>query len=174
MADERKRRRGENEVAVVARALRTANLGKISTQDAPLFAVRVIRALDAHRAAAFADESSEIAEEIAANIQIGLGVMRVDPGKNFWATIVNVVVTALRAAERRGRAAATAFVPTHRHYKGSLYQVLYRDVLHTEFSRPMVVYRNETGRIFTRPQIMFDGVVAEELRFAPLLPKGEA
>jgi hypothetical protein len=49
-----------------------------------------------------------------------------------------------------------AWRPTHRHYKGGLYQVLHRDALHTEAEQLMVVYRNQAGEIFVRPQTMFD------------------
>lgn len=81
----------------------------------------------------------------------------------------NAIEAAILAFERAtpptGSDREAPFAPTHRHYKGGLYQVLHRDVLHTETDEPMVVYRDAGGRVFARPQAMFDGVVQRYPRF---------
>ncbi|MFZ2650245.1 MAG: Lar family restriction alleviation protein [Burkholderiaceae bacterium] len=96
----------------------------------------------------------------------GYWVARCQPGCQAEGPIHETEAVAIRAWNRRTPTAAAdraPFVPTHRHYKGGLYQVLHRDVLYTEaeLPAPMVVYRNEAGRIFARPQAMFDEMLAD-------------
>lgn len=49
----------------------------------------------------------------------------------------------------------TSFTPTHRHYKGGLYQKLF-DATHSETEELMTVYLTADGRPFVRPKAMFD------------------
>jgi len=49
----------------------------------------------------------------------------------------------------------TAITPTHRHYKGGLYQKLF-DATHSETEELMTVYLTADGRPFVRPKAMFD------------------
>ena len=53
----------------------------------------------------------------------------------------------------------------YRHYKGAVYSVL-GTVLHTETSKPMVLYRalDKRGEAFVRPTAMFLGVVERDGR----------
>lgn len=64
------------------------------------------------------------------------------------------------------------WVPTHRHYKGGLYQKLL-DAPHTETNELLTVYRNASGSPHIRPKTMFDGPSPHpdlaELRFTPIL-----
>lgn len=55
------------------------------------------------------------------------------------------------------------FRPTHRHYKGGLYQKI-ADALHSETEEPLVIYRSADGRWWARPKAMFD----EPDRFTPI------
>lgn len=60
------------------------------------------------------------------------------------------------------------FEPTHRHYKGKLYEFICL-AKHTETNEVLVIYRDETLAVFARPESMF--VERLELgikRFAPL------
>jgi hypothetical protein len=64
------------------------------------------------------------------------------------------------------------FRPTHRHYKGGRYQLLF-EATHTEIEEAMAVYLTPDGRAWVRPAAMFheaitwpDGV--SRPRFAPL------
>jgi hypothetical protein len=59
-------------------------------------------------------------------------------------------------------AAEAGFTPTHRHYKGGLYQVLMRGVLEGNLM-PVVIYRAENGTNWVRSAQEFD-----DGRFAPL------
>ena len=54
----------------------------------------------------------------------------------------------------------THFKPTHRHYKGGLYQELHR-ATHSETLEPLVIYRDSKGRIWARPAAMFDGLLED-------------
>jgi hypothetical protein len=85
----------------------------------------------------------------------------------------------------------TQFVPTHRHYKGGFYRVLERDyVVRGLFvsggatidwngfeatatddfgiAEPGVIYQHRSGRVYYRPQDMFDGLVDGSPRFRAL------
>lgn len=44
----------------------------------------------------------------------------------------------------------------YRHYKGNIYHLISRDILHTETNELMVYYINDNGDKFIRPQKMFD------------------
>ena len=46
------------------------------------------------------------------------------------------------------------FVPTHRHFKGNLYQLLHTG-LHTETQEEMAVYISSDGRVWVRPKRSF-------------------
>ena len=62
----------------------------------------------------------------------------------------------------------TDFHPTHRHYKGNFYQLLYT-ATHSETQEEMAVYRGQDGRIWTRPMMMFTQALGDGTpRFAPL------
>lgn len=59
------------------------------------------------------------------------------------------------------------------HYKGGIYCVVSRDVIHTETEELMVVYRHlwphDFTQVFARPQEMFDGNTEGGIRrFVPL------
>jgi hypothetical protein len=65
------------------------------------------------------------------------------------------------------------WVPTHRHYKGGLYQLLYEAHNEGNPSNMLAVYRGEDMKVWVRPLMMFNGVVelehGEEIRrFQPL------
>lgn len=62
----------------------------------------------------------------------------------------------------------TTFTPTHRHYKGDLYQKLF-DATHSETEEMMTVYLTADGRPFVRPKAMFDENLPDgRPRFAPI------
>lgn len=67
--------------------------------------------------------------------------------------------------------AGEGFTPTHRHYKGGFYRELLRCSLEGNLE-PLVVYRNERGDTWARPEAEFDGAVAlaggNHRRFRPL------
>jgi hypothetical protein len=80
---------------------------------------------------------------------------------------------AYRQGVERGKFEARygEFKPTHRHYKGGVYQV----VAHGRVSDPIylaktevTIYRNEAGDIWVRPRQMFEGEVDGKPRFAPI------
>lgn len=75
------------------------------------------------------------------------------------------------SAQAAARREAAVFKPTHRHYKGGLYEVLVRDVLHTETNEMLVIYRS-AATVFARPQAMFDSEINGEPRFAALPTAG--
>ena len=52
---------------------------------------------------------------------------------------------------------SSAFAPTHRHYKGGLYQKLV-EARHSETLEWLVIYRNEAGDWWARPKEMFEEV----------------
>ena len=61
-----------------------------------------------------------------------------------------------------------AFAPTHRHYKGGLYQFLHR-ARHSETEEELVVYRAADGGIWVRPAAMFDETLPDgRRRFAQI------
>lgn len=67
------------------------------------------------------------------------------------------------------------FRPTHKHYKGGRYQLLF-EAVHTETEEAMAVYRTPDGRAWVRPSAMFyepvdwpDG--ATRPRFVPIAPE---
>ena len=77
----------------------------------------------------------------------------------FVAAPVADRIESLTAENARLKAeAAKQQVATHRHYKGGLYRMIGRDAILTEQpdAGPHVVYANEAGEIFVRPQAMFD------------------
>jgi hypothetical protein len=51
---------------------------------------------------------------------------------------------------------SSAFKPTHRHYKGGLYQKLLTG-WHSETQEALTIYRNEAGAVWVRPTEMFEG-----------------
>jgi hypothetical protein len=58
--------------------------------------------------------------------------------------------------------------PTHRHYKGGLYRVLF-EAIHTETEEPMTVYQTPDGRNWVRPAAMFNDTLPDgRRRFTPL------
>jgi len=82
---------------------------------------------------------------------------------------------AILEATKRARAAPSAglrealvapsFQPTHRHYKGALYQVICRAELESNL-RPVVVYRDAEGRTWVRDSVEFFGTIEDgRLRF---------
>jgi hypothetical protein len=66
------------------------------------------------------------------------------------------------------------FNPTHRHFKGGLYQFLY-SARHSETEQAMVVYRDHQGGIWVRPAAMWDEIITPpdgrppQPRFAPIV-----
>lgn len=67
------------------------------------------------------------------------------------------------------------FRATHQHYKGKEYEVLSRNLRHTETRETMVLYRDAAGRLFARPCAVFDEVITfgehRVPRFVPLQPR---
>jgi hypothetical protein len=61
------------------------------------------------------------------------------------------------------RKAFSGYKPTHRHYKGGLYQLL-GQAKHTETEEELTIYRDSDGNYWARPRAMFD----EPGRFTPL------
>lgn len=60
--------------------------------------------------------------------------------------------------------------PTHRHYKGGLYRVLF-EAIHTETEEPMTVYQTPDGRNWVRPAAMFNDTLPDgRRRFEPIGP----
>lgn len=75
-----------------------------------------------------------------------------------------------REVERRREAEGDApFAPTHRHYKGGLYQLLCWGCLEADMS-PVAIYRNEVGSVFARPQKEWAGQVDGNARFEVIEP----
>jgi hypothetical protein len=69
-----------------------------------------------------------------------------------------------------GEPPVKAWQPTHRHYKGGLYRVLF-DAIHTETEEPMTVYQTPDGRNWVRPAAMFNDTLPDgRRRFAPIDP----
>lgn len=58
-----------------------------------------------------------------------------------------------------------AWTPTHRHYKGGLYRLLFY-ALNTETGRNVAVYENEAGERFARPAMTFLDAAFDETGFA--------
>lgn len=61
----------------------------------------------------------------------------------------------------------------HKHYRGGIYSVLHRDVIHENTKELMVVYTCvKEGRVYARPQAQFDEYVIHEgqkvKRFTPI------
>lgn len=56
-----------------------------------------------------------------------------------------------------------------RHYKGNIYKVLCT-ARHTETMEPMVVYVGKDGKVWTRPESMFNDLVGlgDMRRFTPV------
>jgi len=60
--------------------------------------------------------------------------------------------------------------PTHRHYKGGLYRVLF-EATHTETEEVFVVYQAcSDGSVWLRPKAMFYSVDDGTPRFTPVEP----
>lgn len=58
--------------------------------------------------------------------------------------------------------------PTHRHYKGGLYRVLF-EAIHTETEESMTVYQTPDGRNWVRPAAMFNDTLPDgRRRFTPI------
>jgi hypothetical protein len=78
---------------------------------------------------------------------------------------------ALESIAASGTPAAGVWVPTHRHYKGGLYQLLHEAT--DEYThRAIAVYRAEDGRIWTRAKHAFNEIMPDGTpRFAPIAAK---
>lgn len=63
--------------------------------------------------------------------------------------------------------APSAWRPTHRHYKGGLYEVLFDGMIEADLS-PAVVYRGEDGAVWVRPKSDFDAIVSFDDQDAPV------
>jgi len=50
--------------------------------------------------------------------------------------------------------------PTHRHYKGGLYRVLF-EAIHTETEEAMTIYETPDGRRWARPSAMFNDTLPD-------------
>lgn len=62
------------------------------------------------------------------------------------------------------------FTPTHRHYKGNLYQFLHH-AKHSETMEDMAVYQGKDGKVWARPLAMFEQRLGDgSQRFDPLPP----
>ncbi|MBF0391335.1 MAG: DUF1653 domain-containing protein [Alphaproteobacteria bacterium] len=60
------------------------------------------------------------------------------------------------------------FAPTHRHFKGGLYQLLHV-ARHSDTTEEMAVYCGADGTVWVRPLAMFGGMTVDGgPRFAPL------
>jgi hypothetical protein len=76
-------------------------------------------------------------------------------------------IRAKQAAKPRG-ADLAPWKPTHRHYKGGLYRVLF-EAIHSETEEPMTIYQTPDGRAWARPAAMFHEKLPDgRLRFAPI------
>lgn len=104
----------------------------------------------------------EIAEKIAETIGCIPTEHSCGPCFEHDNCIVLAIEAAPTAATARGEASMREFRPTHRHYKGGIYQVLFESATHTETSAPLTIYRNEAGHIYARPYEMFNEQVFDE------------
>lgn len=60
------------------------------------------------------------------------------------------------------------FTPTHRHYKGGMYQALF-EARHSETEERLMVYRAADGSVWVRPWEMFQDLLPDgRRRFTPL------
>jgi hypothetical protein len=59
------------------------------------------------------------------------------------------------------------WTPTHRHYKGGLYRVI-GCAMHTESEKMLVIYDDAEGRLWARPEPMFN----HPGRFTPIEAPG--
>lgn len=76
-------------------------------------------------------------------------------------------IRAKQAAKPRG-AALAPWKPTHRHYKGGLYRVLF-EAIHSETEEAMTIYQTPDGRAWARPAAMFHETLPDgRPRFAPI------
>ena len=76
-------------------------------------------------------------------------------------------IRAKQAAKPRG-AGLAPWKPTHRHYKGGLYRLLF-EAIHSETEEPMTIYQTPDGRAWARPAAMFHETLPDgRLRFAPI------
>jgi hypothetical protein len=58
--------------------------------------------------------------------------------------------------------------PTHRHYKGGLYRVLF-EATHSETEEALTIYETPDGRRWARPSAMFNDTLPDgRKRFAAL------
>jgi len=63
----------------------------------------------------------------------------------------------------------SAWQPTHRHYKGGLYRVLF-EATHSETEEAMTIYQTPDGRHWARPAAMFNETLPDgRKRFEPIL-----
>lgn len=58
------------------------------------------------------------------------------------------------------------FKPTHRHYKGNLYEVLFL-AINTIDGSLSVVYRNEVGDYYVRPATDFNALISVDDKIIP-------
>lgn len=68
---------------------------------------------------------------------------------------------------------AAPITPTHRHYKGGLYQVT-GSAIHSETEEELTLYHSADGRLWARPAEMFHGHLEDgRKRFAEIDPGEE-
>lgn len=64
----------------------------------------------------------------------------------------------------------TRFTPTHRHYKGGVYQLLHRGEMEADL-RQVVIYRDPAGRVWVRDSVDFFTTLPGDVpRFATIKP----
>lgn len=59
----------------------------------------------------------------------------------------------------------SGFKPTHRHYKGGLYEVIIPVATNESDLSPVVIYRDKGYRVWVRPWTEFHGMVNRQRRF---------
>lgn len=83
-----------------------------------------------------------------------------------WQSVLAAALGAVPAPS--GNGASTAWQPTHRHYKGGFYRLLF-EAIHSETEEAMAVYQTPDGRHWVRPAAMFYEVLPDgRPRFAPI------
>lgn len=82
-----------------------------------------------------------------------------DPAVPEWLrTLARYYDGGVRSKEDVREIVGRKWLPTHKHYKGSLYEVL-GYAQHSETLEMMTVYRDERGNMWTRPRAMFDEIL---------------
>lgn len=67
----------------------------------------------------------------------------------------------------------TRFKPTHRHYKGGVYQLLHRGEMEADL-KPVVVYRGPDGRVWVRDSVDFFTTLPGDVPRFSTIRSGEA